>query len=126
MFTGIVEEVGVVKSLDKSTLIVECSKVLEDVKIGDSIMVNGVCQTVVQFGQNYFTVNVSPETFRVTTFSDFKKGDNVNLERALTLSSRLGGHIVSGHVDCKGKCIHIEKLSDFYNITFEIPEDFSK
>ena len=126
MFTGIVEEIGIVKKINNETLTIKANKVIEDVKIGDSILVNGVCETVTSFDSDSFTVNISPETFKVTTFSSLKSGEIVNLERALTLNSRLGGHIVSGHVDCRGQCVSIEKLSDFYNITFEIPEEFKK
>ncbi len=129
MFTGIVEETGIVRFLggtSDSNLIVECSKVLEDIKIGDSISINGVCETVTNYGTDYFEVKISPETLNVTTFFNLKKGDLVNLERALTLNSRLGGHIVSGHVDCKGKFVSMEKLSEFYNLEFELPNNQMK
>lgn len=130
MFTGIIEETGKVKSLtpkmNGAEIIVTCSKVLEDVKIGDSIAINGVCQTVVNSSLTEFSAEISDETLGVTTLGSLKSGDVVNLERALTLSSRLGGHIVSGHVDCKGKFINIDKLSEFYNLKFEIPEEQEK
>ena len=130
MFTGIVEEIGIVKNIEKVLngyrIFVQCSKVLENVNIGDSICVNGICLTVTNYDSKGFWADVSPETFNVTNFSDLKSGSNVNLERALTLNSRLGGHIVSGHIDCVGKIIEIEKLSDFYNIKFEIPEEQTK
>ncbi len=130
MFTGIIEETGRVKSLTPKTngaeVIITCSKVLEDATIGDSIAINGVCQTVIHFSSNEFSAEISDETLRITTLGSLKSGDVVNLERALTLSSRLGGHIVSGHVDCRGKFINIDKLSDFYNLEFEIPEEQEK
>mgnify|MGYP003297309042 CR=1 FL=1 len=130
MFTGIIEEIGKIKSFTKdsngATIDVECSLVLEDTKLGDSIAINGVCQTVVELTSHSFKARVSDETLKVTTFENFKSGELVNLERALTLNSRLGGHIVSGHVDCKGKFIKIEKLTDFYNLEFEIPQEQSK
>lgn len=130
MFTGIIEETGRVKSLTPKTngaeVIIACSKVLEDVKIGDSIAINGVCQTVIHSTLSEFSAEISDETLKITTLGALKSGDVVNLERALTLSSRLGGHIVSGHVDCRGKFINIEKLSDFYNLEFEIPEEQEK
>lgn len=130
MFTGIVEETGIVKSFSKKSngadIIVECSKVLEDSKIGDSIAINGVCQTVTAMSDNTFSAKVSDETLRVTTLCGMKTGDIVNLERALTLNSRLGGHIVSGHVDCRGKFISITQLTDFYNLEFEIPQEQEK
>lgn len=130
MFTGIIEEIGYVKSFEYrpngANLEIRCEKILSDVQIGDSISVNGVCQTVTKFGSNMISVEVSDETLGVTTFKSLKRGDRVNLERALTLSSRLGGHIVSGHVDCVGELINIEKLSDFYNLSFEIPKNNAK
>lgn len=130
MFTGLIEETGYVKSLTKGTngasLVVGCSVVLEGTNVGDSISVNGVCETVTNIYADGFEVKVSDETLCVTTFADLKQNQKVNLERALTLDKRLGGHIVSGHVDCTGKLINIEKLSDFYNLTFEIPVQNSK
>lgn len=130
MFTGIVEEIGIVKSLEfkanGAKIVIGCQKVVEDVKIGDSIAIDGVCQTVIAFNSSEFSAEISDETLKVTTLGNLKSGNAVNLERALTLSSRLGGHIVSGHVDCMGKFINIEKLSDFYNLQFEIPEEQEK
>lgn len=130
MFTGIVEEIGIVKSLEFNAngakIVIGCQKVVEDVKIGDSIAIDGVCQTVIAFNSSEFSAEISDETLKVTTLGNLKSGNTVNLERALTLSSRLGGHIVSGHVDCMGKFINIEKLSDFYNLQFEIPEEQEK
>ncbi len=129
MFTGIIEEIGVIKEFSKSNdalIIVACEKILEDVKLGDSIAINGVCQTVVKFDNKSFTVQASSETLAVTSFSSLKTGDAVNLERALTLSTRLGGHIVSGHVDGLAKVKNIQKLSEFYNLKFEIGKDLAK
>lgn len=130
MFTGIVEEVGIIESFKRdskgATIVVGCKTVLEDAKLGDSIAINGCCQTVVAMNSNSFTARVSEETISVTCFDKFKSGDLVNLERALTLNSRLGGHIVSGHIDCKGILLNCEKLSDFYNLEFEIPQEQSK
>ena len=130
MFTGIIEETGKIKSFKKdsngATIEVECALVLEDTKLGDSIAINGVCQTVIELTSNSFKARVSDETLKVTTFEALKSGDIVNLERALTLNSRLGGHIVSGHVDCRGNFTKIEKLTDFYNLEFEIPQEQTK
>lgn len=130
MFTGIVEEIGIVKSLEfkanGAKIVIGCQKVVEGVKIGDSIAIDGVCQTVIAFNSSEFSAEISDETLKVTTLGNLKSGNTVNLERALTLSSRLGGHIVSGHVDCMGKFINLEKLSDFYNLQFEIPEEQEK
>lgn len=103
MFTGIVEETGFIKSFDGEKLVVECSKVLEGTQIGDSIAIDGCCQTVVSIGKNTFQADVSSETLKIT--KGFKTGECVNLERALTASTRMGGHIVQGHVDGTAKYI---------------------
>lgn len=116
MFTGIVEEIGLIKSFDGSRLVVECSKVLENTQIGDSIAIDGCCQTVVSLGTNYFCANVSSETLRVT--KGFKAGDKVNLERALTPQTRMGGHIVQGHIDGTAKYLG--------NSRFELPKELEK
>lgn len=130
MFTGIIEETGRIKSFRKDSngaeIEIFCSKILEGIKIGDSICVNGVCQTVTDFFKNSFAARLSGETLSVTTFADADTDDTVNLERALTLSTRLGGHIVTGHVDCRGKFHTVRRLSDFYDLTFEIPQEQTK
>ncbi len=101
MFTGIVEETGFIKSFDGKKLIVECAKVLENTQIGDSIAIDGCCQTVTLMTPNSFQTDVSTETLRIT--KGFKAGERVNLERALTPQTRMGGHIVQGHVDGTAK-----------------------
>ena len=103
MFTGIVEEIGILKSINGSTVTVQCKKVLENTQLGDSIAINGCCQTVTSMTSDTFSANVSDETFRITNFKNMNSGDLVNLERALTPSTRMGGHIVQGHIDCVGK-----------------------
>ena len=106
MFTGLVEELGRVKSLSKGTssarLSISAKTVLEDIKIGDSIAVNGTCLTVVEFSDTWFTADVMPETVRMTVLGNLKPGDPVNLERTLRVGDRFGGHIVSGHIDGLG------------------------
>lgn len=106
MFTGIIEEIGVIKEIkygEKSSILtIEAKKVLEETKLGDSIAVNGICLTVTGSGTNYFTADAMAETLRKTNLKILKRGNPVNLERALKLSDRLGGHIVSGHVDGTG------------------------
>ncbi len=130
MFTGIVEEIGIIKSFvqNKTCAIieVEANIVLEATKIGDSISIDGCCQSVVSFGGNSFVANVSSETLKMTTFKNFQNGKKVNLERALTPTSRMGGHIVQGHVDGVGILKNIQKMSEFYDLTFEIPSDLEK
>ncbi len=107
MFTGIIEEIGIVKTVKLGTgssyITVMAKKVPEDMKVGDSINTNGVCLTVTSFGNDHFTLDVMPETIRRTNLSALKIGSTVNLERALRLMDRLGGHIVSGHIDGTGK-----------------------
>ena len=102
MFTGIVEEVGTVRRVGGGTLSIDAEEILTDVRLGDSIAVNGVCLTVTSFDKNHFEADVMPETVRRTSLAELRKGSPVNLERALTLASRLGGHIVSGHIDGVG------------------------
>jgi len=130
MFTGIIEEIGTVKSVTKqafgASLTINCQKVLEDTKTGDSICVNGVCETVVNIASDTFSVDISPQTLNVTNLCNLKPGDSVNLERALTLNSRLGGHLVTGHTDCRGKLAAVQNLDEFNNLTFELPEEYSK
>ena len=130
MFTGIIEEIGIVKQFSKrsnqAAITVECKKVLENTKIGDSIAINGVCQTVIELSSNSFSAEISAETLNVTNFTSLKTGEKVNLERALTLQSRLGGHIVSGHIDGTAKLKTIQKDIDFYNLTFELDKNLMK
>ncbi|WP_166239257.1 riboflavin synthase [Paenibacillus turpanensis] len=106
MFTGIIEEIGRLKRISRKgqamVITVEARKVLEDVHLGDSIAVNGVCLTVVEFDASSFSVDVMPETFRKTTLKDLQPGSPLNLERAMAANGRFGGHIVQGHVDSQG------------------------
>lgn len=106
MFTGIVEELGKVKGIARGSksirLSIACERVLEDAKPGDSIAVNGICLTVTDMGSGWFAADVMPETMRRTGLEKLDVSDRVNLERALRLSDRLGGHLVSGHIDGTG------------------------
>ncbi len=115
MFTGIVEEVGKIKSISmgssSAVLTIGASKVLENTKLGDSIAVNGVCLTVTKLGTDYFTADVMAETIRRSSLGTLTNGSPVNLERAMAADGRFGGHIVSGHVDSMG------------NIAAIVPED---
>lgn len=105
MFTGIVEEVGKIKNIGKGKLQIAARKVLEDAKIGDSIAVNGICLTVTDFQPDWFRADVMPETIRRTSLGELRIGSPVNLERALSPGGRLGGHIVSGHIDGTGRIV---------------------
>jgi riboflavin synthase len=109
MFTGIIEEIGTIGSMSGSDKAIEmtihASNVLEDVKLGDSISVNGVCLTVTKFTSSSFTVDVMPETVKATSLNALKQGSSVNLERAMAAGGRFGGHFVTGHVDGTGTII---------------------
>jgi riboflavin synthase len=106
MFTGIVEELGTIKAVNKgresATLDIGAEKVLEGLNLGDSVAVNGVCLTVVRFDRSGFSAEVMAETLRKSNLGTLKSGDRVNLERAMRLGDRLGGHLVAGHVDATG------------------------
>ena len=107
MFTGIIEEIGTVVAMTRGvrsfSLEVRAQKVLEDTKIGDSISTNGVCLTVTELSENSFKADVMPETVSRTALQELTAGSLVNLERALSLQTRLGGHIVTGHIDGTGR-----------------------
>lgn len=121
MFTGIVEEIGRIHHISKTNraekLVISCEKVLEGTKIGDSIAVNGTCLTVTAMDGTSFSADVTPETMRRTAFSLFRPGTPVNLERALRLGDRLGGHIMMGHVDGTGRILSIKKDDNAVNIS---------
>ncbi len=125
MFTGIIEEVGIIKSIQKSTnsikLTIYANKIFQDLKIGDSIAVNGICLTVTKMNNNEFTADVMHETIDRTSLSTLKKGSTVNLERALLVSDRFGGHIVLGHIDGIGTITNIKKdnIAIWYTIKAE-------
>lgn len=124
MFTGIIEEIGKISSITKSTITIKSKTVLEDAKLGESIAVNGVCLTIVDLKKDEFTANISDETFKITNFSELKSGDFVNLERALSLSSRLGGHIVTGHIDTVGEILSIIDKNEFYDLSIKFDKNF--
>lgn len=113
MFTGIIEEVGVVKSIrmgaQSAVITIQAEKVMEDIHVGDSIATNGVCLTVTSFDKNSYSVDVMHETLRRTNLGTLKSGSRVNLERAMTADGRFGGHIVAGHVDDPGTITSMEK-----------------
>lgn len=123
MFTGLVEEIGIIKNIEKgdksAKLTIEGKKVLEGVQIGDSISTNGVCLTVVTFTRSTFTVDVMAETFRRSNLGSLKVGSKVNLERALRADGRFGGHIVSGHIDGTGLIVSFEKEDNAVWITIK-------
>jgi riboflavin synthase len=112
MFTGIVEERGVVRQVDPARLAVDCRTVTSDAEVGASVAVNGVCLTVVDRSDAHLAFDLSEETLRRTSFERLAPGDAVNLERPLTLSSRLGGHLVQGHVDGVGEVTALDRTAD--------------
>ena len=121
MFTGIIEEIGTIKGIKRGNrsvvLEVKAKKVLEDLKVGDSIATNGVCLTVISFDSGRFCADVMPETMQRSNLGELRAGSPVNLERALSLNGRLGGHIVSGHVDGMGKIVGREKDENAIRVT---------
>ena len=118
MFTGIVEEVGSVVRISENGMTIQAATVLEDLKIGDSVAVNGACLTAVSRSDTGFEVDLSPETMRRTALGDLASGSPVNLERALRASDRLGGHIVQGHVDGAGRIMSTREEGD--SIVFRV------
>ena len=122
MFTGIVEEVGRVSSLNDYRLVLNAEKVLTDSKIGDSISVNGACLTVVDFDASGFSVDLAPETLRRTSLGQAGSGAAVNLERALSASDRMGGHIVQGHVDGTGTITGLTPEADCFIMEIQAPD----
>ena len=112
MFTGIVEEIGSVIRISNNGMTVRAELVMTDLKLGDSIAVNGACLTAVSISDSEFSVDLSPETMRRTSLGNLAEGGVVNLERALSASDRMGGHIVQGHVDGTGRITSTKEDGD--------------
>ena len=123
MFTGIIEEIGTLKSVrhghKSAVLEIKATKVLTDTKIGDSISVNGVCLTVTTLGTNSFTADAMPETLKRSNLGSLLPGHPLNLERAMQLGDRFGGHIVSGHVDGEGTILNFKEDDNAIWITIQ-------
>lgn len=130
MFTGIVEEVGHVTALRSKPqameLMIACSLILDDIKRGDSISINGVCLTVSSHDQKSFTVDVIPETVKSSTMSELRTGSRVNLERAMPATGRFGGHFISGHVDGVGVIRTVKKESNAVTKIIELDSSLMK
>ena len=126
MFTGIVEEVGVVAKISDNGMTVLATKVTEDLKLGDSIAVNGTCLTAVSFDRTEFSVDLSPETVRRTSLGRLSVGGPVNLERALLASDRMGGHIVQGHVDGTGSIMSTKRDGDSTIFRIRVPKRLNR
>jgi len=126
VFTGIVEEVGVVANISDNGMTVRATKVTEDLKLGDSIAVNGTCLTAVSFDRTEFSVDLSPETMRRTSLGQLSVGGPVNLERALLASDRMGGHIVQGHVDGTGRVMSTKRDRDSTIFRIRVPKRLNR
>ena len=131
MFTGIVQALGTLRQLDRRgediRLTVAAGKLnMSDVALGDSIATNGVCLTVVEYGDDYYCADVSSETIRLTGFAHYRAGSQVNLEKAMRPTDRFGGHIVSGHVDGVGTISSITEHADYFEIWVKAPDDLAK
>lgn len=126
MFTGIVEEIGEVREARPGTLVIRAETVMADLKRGDSIAVDGVCLTVVDRTDRTFTVNIQPETLRRTTLGMLTAGQRVNLERAVAVGGRLGGHVVQGHVDATGQIIELRPDGDGLIVRFRAPRSLMR
>lgn len=126
MFTGIVEEQGRVRALQDGRLVVECRTVLADAEVGSSVAVNGACLTVVERGEDSLGFDLAPETVGRTTLGALRPGDTVNLERPVTLATRLGGHLVQGHVDGVGTVEALERHEGGATLTVRLPDGLGR
>jgi riboflavin synthase len=127
VFTGIIEEVGTIQEMrfqsEGATIAIAATIISDDLKVGDSIAVNGVCLTATRIGPNSFLCDISAETLRRSSFRQAKHGTRVNLERSLRVGDRLGGHFVLGHVDDVGRLIAKTKSGQGYEISFDLPKE---
>ena len=130
MFTGLIEEVGKIKSIQRSgqsmVLLIEAKEILKESELGDSIAVNGVCLTVTTIDSSSFTVDVMPETFARTSLNHLSTGSPVNLERAMTPNRRFGGHFVAGHVDGMAKLIDKKEVENAIFLLFSAEPELTK
>jgi len=130
MFTGLIEEIGTIKEKIRTgggySITVHASVVTNDLRIGDSVAINGVCQTVVQVTSASFTVTAVEETLQKTTLGGLKSGSKVNLERAMPANGRFGGHFVLGHVDTVGRIVAIKTGATEVLVTVSFPSEFEK
>ena len=130
MFTGIIEELGKVRSVeergDNARIVIEAKLALEGTNLGDSIAVNGVCLTALDLQSDSFAADVSKETLSRTTLGALKTGTPVNLERSVTPETRLGGHMVQGHVDARGQLIGVEDHGESWTVRFSFPKEIAR
>ena len=129
MFTGIITAAQSIFVLEEENEILSMTIGLPagwNLEVGESITIDGVCSTVVSFSDDAFVVEYMPETLRITSMGEKKKGDLLNLERSITMNDRLSGHVVSGHVDSIGKLVDIVDEGDAHVVTIEFPPEFAK
>ncbi|MCM8806880.1 MAG: riboflavin synthase [Candidatus Omnitrophica bacterium] len=130
MFSGIIEEIGKIKEKRNKgngiEIKIEADKIFDDLKVGNSISVNGVCLTVEKIDNKTFSVSISSQTKNQTNLGEIKTGEYVNLERALKIGDRIGGHFITGHIDFKTKIISLRKNGEFYLMKIKIPQEYRK
>lgn len=130
MFTGIIEEIGTIREIrvghEGAVLSIAASKILPQLKIGDSVAVNGVCLTATVIGESSFSCDISAETLRLSSFNYAKQGARVNLERSLMIGGRLGGHIVQGHVDGVGRLLGKTPSGEGFVLSFYFPKELER
>lgn len=122
MFTGIVEEVGILKQLEPTRLLIQAQDVLQDIAIKESIAVDGACLTVTERGEDWFSVDVMPETLRRTRLASLQIGDRVNLERSLVANGRIGGHMVQGHIEATASVLTVSEDGNALSVEIALPE----
>lgn len=129
MFSGIIEEFGIVKEASKQTtgirIVISAKEILKDTKVGDSISVNGVCLTVVNIEREFLSFDVVPETVKRTTIGELKALDRVNLERAIKAGQRISGHFITGHIDYKARIIELKNDVGGLKMKIFLPEEFT-
>lgn len=125
MFTGLIEEVGTLVARRGGEVVIGAPGIAPGLRLGDSVAVNGICLTATRLGGDRFTADVSDSTLAVTTAGSWKPGRKLNLERALALGDRLGGHLVSGHVDAVGRLRERRKLGEAWKLHFELPPELA-
>jgi len=130
MFSGIIEEIGQIQKIDFISggikLTISANKILEDIKTGDSVSVDGICLTVTSFNKNSFIVDAVGETLKKTTLSKIKNKSYVNLERAIRFNERIGGHLIQGHINSTARIIQLKKIGENFLLQIELPDDLMK
>ncbi|MBI4778043.1 riboflavin synthase [Candidatus Desantisbacteria bacterium] len=126
MFTGIIEEIGTIKQKSAYSIVIGAEIIVSDLRCGDSVAVNGTCLTATKINKDSFAADISPETLRLTNLQNLTPGDKVNMERALKLESRMGGHLVTGHIDGIIKLIEKKKDAESLVLRFSTTDDLSR